>query len=438
MRSISRRSRQKGAVIITVAMVLLFLLGFIGLALDFGKLFVVKTELQTALDSCALAAAEELDGRTTPPGATAIDRARNAGLTAGNLNKVNFQSSTWSGKGQLVAANITFRDAAYSVTTSPAAAKYAQCDHVQPGVQLWLMQALGAFSGATGTFPNTHNVSASAVATRASAQSSCPIPVALMPKTNPAACWLGDCSKANNYGMRVGEWIAVIGSRTPNSGEFGWYNLDGSTGARQTKDQLEGGTCGNKVGDQLGTPGVKTAVDTVWNYRFGIYKNSGDPSVNHPDFSGYSYTATNWKNTVPQNAWSGTPATGSDSTAQNFVTKRAAFASFDDTGTNLKAGSLIVFGNQNALNSFQTLATPGAAGQHALFGADRRVVTVPVIDGTRHVTDYLCMFMLQPLTGPNADAFIEFRGSAALTSSPCTTVGLAGGTAGPLVPVLVR
>jgi uncharacterized membrane protein len=33
-----------------------------GIALDFGHLFVVKTELQTAADSCALAAAQELDG----------------------------------------------------------------------------------------------------------------------------------------------------------------------------------------------------------------------------------------------------------------------------------------------------------------------------------------------------------------------------------------
>jgi hypothetical protein len=429
MRSVVPRSRQRGAVIITVAMVLLFLLGFIGLALDFGKLFVVKTELQTAMDSCALAAAEELDQQTTVP--DAIVRARNAGEAAANSNNVNFQSSTWSGKGKLDKdTEITFRAADYSLTTSPAAAKYAQCDHVQPAVQLWLMQALGAFSGASGTFPSTRNVAASAVATRASAQSTCPVPVALVPKAGG--------TKDNNYLLQVGEWVKVIGDRVPGSGEIGWYNLDGSTGARETKDQLEGGTCGNKVGDQLGTPGAKTAVDTVWNYRFGVYKNSGDPSVNHPDFSGYSYTATNWKNPVPQNAWNGTPAAGSDPTAQNFVTKRAAFASFDDTGTNLKHGSQIVFGNQNQLNSFQKLATPLLTGQHHDFGADRRVVTVPVIDGSRRVTDYLCMFMLHPLSGPNDDAFIEFIGSAGLPGSPCKTIGLAGGSAGPLVPVLVR
>lgn len=56
MHSIVNRHRQDGAVIVTVALVLLFLLGFMAIALDFGHLFVVKTELQTAMDSCALAA----------------------------------------------------------------------------------------------------------------------------------------------------------------------------------------------------------------------------------------------------------------------------------------------------------------------------------------------------------------------------------------------
>src|SRR5437868_5883917 len=116
------RRRQQGAVIVTVALLLLFLLGFIGIALDFGKLFVVKSELQTAMDSCALAAAQELDLQPS-----AIDRARSAGLTAGNLNAVNFQSVTWSGNGQLVNAEITFKDTAYVTTADPTIAQYVQC-----------------------------------------------------------------------------------------------------------------------------------------------------------------------------------------------------------------------------------------------------------------------------------------------------------------------
>ena len=46
----ARRSprRQRGAMIITAALFLLFPLGFMGIALDFGRLFVARTELQTA------------------------------------------------------------------------------------------------------------------------------------------------------------------------------------------------------------------------------------------------------------------------------------------------------------------------------------------------------------------------------------------------------
>src|SRR5690606_9117162 len=83
--------RQRGAIIITAALALLLLLGFMGIALDFGRLFIVKTELQTALDSCALAAARELNGKSD-----AITRAVSAGSTAANVNGVNLQSATWN------------------------------------------------------------------------------------------------------------------------------------------------------------------------------------------------------------------------------------------------------------------------------------------------------------------------------------------------------
>src|SRR6187200_3158537 len=113
------KRRQTGAVILTVALTMLFLLGFMGIALDFGHLFVVKTELQTASDSCALAAAQELDRA-----ADELTRATNAGITAGNLNKVNFQGTAVA----FVANYVTFSDSltgAYITNFLPVAnAKY--------------------------------------------------------------------------------------------------------------------------------------------------------------------------------------------------------------------------------------------------------------------------------------------------------------------------
>jgi Flp pilus assembly protein TadG len=423
MQSIASRHRQGGAVMVTVAFTLLFLLGFMGVALDFGHLFIVKTELQTAMDSCALAAAQELD-RTS----SAIVRARNAGSAAANLNSVNFQSSTWETQGKVVDGDITFRNAAYATTTDPQLATYAQCQHTQTGVKMWLLPSMGAYAGTPASYPNTQNVAALAVATRASSQSACPVPVGLKPKTG---------STAPDYGFQVGEWVTMIGKGTQVNGQMGWYNLDGSKSASETRNELsEPGYCGTRIGDTLGTPGAQTTVNTPWNYRFGIYKNADyDPSVNHPDYSGYAYTAANWTNAVPQNAWSGTPAAGSHATAANYLTKRLAFASYADTGTNINTGDSIT---GLTTNSFKKLATPGMGGQHSTHGLSRRLVTAPVIDGANQVIDFVCMFMLQPLSGPTEDVQLEFRGNAGALNSPCTSIGLAGGSAGPLVSVLVR
>jgi hypothetical protein len=117
------------------------------------------------------------------------------------------------------------------------------------------------------------------------------------------------------------------------------------------------------------------------------------------------------------------------------MAKRAAFASYDDTGTSLNGGDGITGLNTNG---FKTLATPGVGGQHNLYGFSRRLVTAPIVDASNKVIDYACMFMLQPLSGPTVTVQLEFRGNGGSTSSPCTTNGLAGGAAGPLVPVLVR
>lgn len=419
-----RKRRQTGAVIVTVCLMLLFLLGVMAFALDLGRLFVVKGELQTALDSCALAGAQELDGT-----ASAISRATSAGITAGNLNRVNFQSATWSGKGQLTAADLSFRDVNYTSTTAPAAAKYVQCAHAQNGVQMWLLQALGAFSGDTADFTNTHNVAASAVATRASAQSTCPVPLAMKPKAGGAA---------PNYGFVPGEWVTLLmGPGAASSGQIGWANLDGSNNAAETDAEMQG-HCGTKVGDTLGTPGVQASVADVWNYRFGIYRNGHSAATDYPDFTGYIYTATNWKSA--RNAYNGAPQAGSAPSAQNFVTKRATFASCDDQGTRLRGANSCESISGLSLNSFTNVATPGATalGGFAQYGANRRIVTVPIVDDASKVTDYACMLMLQPLSIPMTSVQLEFIGNASAASSPCTTSGLPGGAAGPLVPVLVR
>src|SRR3954466_11383069 len=109
---------------------MLFLLGFMGIALDFGHLFVVKTEMQTAMDSCALAAVQELDQSATQ-GAAGIARATSAGRPAANLNRVNFQGTAAGA----VDTDVTFSDTLIgSYDRDPArfpSFKYAKCTHTR-------------------------------------------------------------------------------------------------------------------------------------------------------------------------------------------------------------------------------------------------------------------------------------------------------------------
>ena len=57
MRTLRRppsRDRQSGAVAVLVGIALLAMIGITGLALDLGKLYVVKSELQNSADACAI------------------------------------------------------------------------------------------------------------------------------------------------------------------------------------------------------------------------------------------------------------------------------------------------------------------------------------------------------------------------------------------------
>lgn len=411
-------------------MSLLFLLGFMGIALDLGRLFVIRSELQTALDSCALAAARELDETST-----ALTRARAAGIRAGTLNRVNFQSASWAGQTVLSDASISFRDPDNAETSDATRARYARCAHQHSSVGAWLLPALDAFLGRSLT-AGLHQVSASAIATRASAQSSCPLPVALRPRAE---------DKAPNYGFSKGDWIILLskGGIAPK-GQIGWANLDGSNSASETERELRG-YCGTRVGDTLGTPGVKASVADAWNARFGIYKNKDTPSLsNAPDVTGYAYTSLNWP--AQRNAYEGPPTTGKGAdpsgTAENYKAKAAKYASCADTST--KWSDCLKITGLKIQGGFKDLAAPGLDpgllldGHYEYGKKNRRIVTVPIVNASNQVVDFACMLMLQPLSVPVVDVQLEFLGNASAAGSPCTSGGLPGGVAGPLVPVLVR
>jgi Flp pilus assembly protein TadG len=408
-RNMKSKTRERGAVVVTFALFLLMMLGFMSLALDFGHLFVIRTELQTSMDACALAAAQELNGQPD-----ALARATSAGITAGNANGVDLQSSTWKNKAMVSAADISFRDQDHNAGATSATARFVRCTHTQQGTSTPLLRLLPGTNAAAAT-----DVGAFAEATTTSAQSACPLPLWVKPNNAPKST----CPDGSSpfYGYCKGDWITLLSKNNAN-GQIGWANLDGSTSASETEKEMSG-YCGTKIGSQLGTPGDQQTIADTWNTRFGIYKNKSDLSIKPPDFTGYVYTtaSTSW----PQ---------GSNA-YPDFVNKRLAFASCAATVGDCETKNGL---KNNSLKSSSYLATPGTGGELQRYGTNRRLAPVAVVNANYKVVDFVCMLMLQPISTPMVDVQLEFLGNASDVGSPCTGSGLPGGSAGPLVPVLVR
>lgn len=413
---------QHGAFLLTFALTLLFLLGFMGIALDFGRLFVVKSELQTAMDSCALAAAQELDGQSS-----AIARARSAGMAAGNNNNVNLQSSNWNGQGKLTATeeHISFLDQNYADTGVSTDARYAECRYTMSSIKLWLLQAMGAFTGDSTTWSGNGTVSARAVATRAPSQTNCLMPIGL-------------CKKPTGS-FSPGEWLSGVTNDKDEieaSGAFKWLDYTGpGGGANEIKDLLAGkGACNlpgtsTNVTDPSKNGKTNGAVD-AWNTRFGIYKGSYNQTDNPPDETGYAWYAAKDDASLKK------PGRYSDQSSAGFSAKRSVHAPYqgDNQADNKQLNA--VNGNGN-----------GNGGTDYTKGGNRRIMTVGVVDCAApklQLTGFACVLALHPMSkagnGKTEKMWLEYISDAsATTGNPCSTGGLAGtGSNVPLVPTLVR
>jgi len=84
-----RGHRERGFVLITMALAAFALIGVLGMAVDIGRMFIVKNETQAYCDSAALAAALALDGTTT-----GITNAQTA--VTNSANTWNFDTTTIS------------------------------------------------------------------------------------------------------------------------------------------------------------------------------------------------------------------------------------------------------------------------------------------------------------------------------------------------------
>ena len=167
--------RQRGVVSVIVALTLAVLIGCVGLALDLGKLYVARSELQNSADACALAAARDLTGATVN-----LSVSEAAGITAGHLNYAMFQATATQ---MQTDSNVTFSDSlnnafqTKSSVASPASIKYVKCTTSVTNIANWFMQVLNILPGVS--IANA-SVSASAVATVGPAQTTCAIPVFIL------------------------------------------------------------------------------------------------------------------------------------------------------------------------------------------------------------------------------------------------------------------
>ncbi len=428
--------RQHGAVAIVVALSIFVLIGMIGLAIDLGRMFVIKTELQNAADACALAAAKELGDASD-----SLTRADAAGILVGGRNNINFQGETATAQTTLT---ITYSDelnGTYNTSGSIASSDipemdYVRCAITRPNIGVLFMGVLG--------FGN-QGISAQAVASMLPSQSPCIIPIGLCSNnaTPPASC--PDGTSPDSNGLCIGQWRSGKFDASVN-GEFNWLDFpdDGIEG--NIKDQLVEGYCGAITGQtvegQTGELGESAA--SAWNSRFGLYKNGegnyqydGNPAA-IPDQTGYSYTPSTGSqpdDTVP--GPEGPTFLGRPYNAYpNFIAHRVQNGTYpksyyqgnDLTGLTINPSYK---SNDAALNEGRT---------------DRRVVVVPVVDctgwGPSHTTTleakFACVLLLHPID-PNStdDVYMEYRGIAGVPGSPCPAFGLPGG-AGAEVPGLVQ
>jgi len=426
IRTSSIRNREHGAVAIIVGLTLGVLLGFAGLVVDLGRMYVNKTELQSAADACALAAANELvcDPTVGTCPIEFLHNAEAAGIFVASRNNKDFQ-----GNGVTIAPNdVRFHtalgpNASYEPRASANAnSKFAMCTARTNGLVPWFMGVLGIGS---------QSVSATAVATLAPGQTSC------------TAAPVGICAKSGSsgtstppYGYNIGEWIvsdfngnndagsASNGPESPAlSGQFRWVDFTPSAGGTdEVRDQLLGksNVCNIRVGDNVKETGEKQGSKSAWNTRFGFYPNGASaetPETAPPDKTGYAYPST----TIPI----GTSAYA------DYRSKQAAFSPFSDNEYAATGAAKNISGNATADQNYK------------IYGAERRLIPAPIIDcdtGTQvQIKGMACILLLNPMSNGNTgQLYLEWRGLANAANSPCRTSGVAGGTTGALVPTLVQ
>ena len=191
-----RNPRQRGFVLITMAIAAIALIGAMGLAIDLGHIFIVKNETQAYVDAAALAAALQMDGTTA-----GISRAGNA---AANLSAAwNFSSTTLASPTVEFGASTSGTWYTAANVPDPTIMNYVRVTKtVAPSVY---------FVPVAMTNPvYTQNVQSQAIAGQVAFSLNTSIPAGLGPFMGVAACTHGagvascEATATSNFGLTVG------------------------------------------------------------------------------------------------------------------------------------------------------------------------------------------------------------------------------------------
>lgn len=406
---------QRGAVAVAFILFSVLLLGFVAFAMDVGRLYVGKAELQNAADSCALAAAGALTGANL----NQLQAAEAYGMTTGSRNLSGMQEAPAS----IGAADVTFAqtlNGAYRTRGEIASADvlkmaYVRCVATETGIPPIMIQVLNLLPGQS---VGATTLRASAVASLEPSMSNCALPLAIC--------------QSDIQGKPAGTWIQGVFENSQNiRGAFKWVQFSGKESNKQFEDMMTGpGMCDLNKYDRVSSgPGGRESLNTAWNSRFGIYKNGAGnpgPGTALPDATGWIYD--------PDYSPAQLPAHGQAKDAYDeFITRRSQAVKHQIEPDQYRFPSgggykWTADGNFNHNNN-------------------RRLVTGPVVNcndlarnGTADIIDWACYLMLKPALKNGATVWIEYRGPAGDPSSGCVTSGApAGGSGnGPKVPALVQ
>lgn len=419
---------------VLISLMAVVLLAFGGLVTDVGRMYIIRTELQSAMDACALAASAQLSGdptsltRATLHGRAMVDKTKTAASQPRDTRFVDRLFQTGDIDPSLVDVEFSALLAgpyeAPGGSVTPANAAFVRCKYDETNAPVYLMRMLNILAASV-NIPAKTTVSALAVATQEPSSSvACAFPVGIC--KDPT-------TSAPPWGLVPGNWYSSLSHPSFGGGNFGWLDFTPpSGGASELAAIIEGaGVCSLTIGSPVGETGVAASLERPWNSRFGIYYPGGgapQPATAAPDFTGVGYSSVNWP--------------GGNNAYSNYEMQFNARRFYNDPASGLPPTPPLA----SALN-------PGSASSsatHAAFGKRRRVVTVPIIDCTTYgipggafptIEDFGCVLLLRPITNPGGASFttqIEYLGPASDPSSPCVTGGLPGGSIGPKVPALVQ